>query len=35
MSKVRSALVIGGGVAGPVTALALRRAGIDATVCEA
>jgi 2-polyprenyl-6-methoxyphenol hydroxylase-like FAD-dependent oxidoreductase len=35
MSKVRSALVIGGGVAGPVTALALRRAGIDATVYEA
>lgn len=35
MSKVRSALVIGGGVAGPVTALALRKAGIDATVYEA
>jgi len=29
------ALVIGGGVAGPVTALALRKAGIDATVYEA
>jgi 2-polyprenyl-6-methoxyphenol hydroxylase-like FAD-dependent oxidoreductase len=35
MNKVKSALVIGGGVAGPVTALALRKAGIDATVYEA
>jgi 2-polyprenyl-6-methoxyphenol hydroxylase-like FAD-dependent oxidoreductase len=35
MSDVRTALVIGGGVAGPVTALALRKAGIDATVYEA
>jgi 2-polyprenyl-6-methoxyphenol hydroxylase-like FAD-dependent oxidoreductase len=35
MSKVRTALVIGGGVAGPVAALALRKAGIDATVYEA
>lgn len=35
MSKVGSALVIGGGVAGPVAALALRKAGIDATVYEA
>jgi 2-polyprenyl-6-methoxyphenol hydroxylase-like FAD-dependent oxidoreductase len=35
MSKVRSALVIGGGVAGPVAALALRKAGIDAAVYEA
>ncbi|MGW7490869.1 FAD-dependent monooxygenase [Streptomyces sp. NPDC054786] len=34
-SGVRTALVIGGGVAGPVTALALRRAGITATVYEA
>ncbi|MFB7629742.1 FAD-dependent monooxygenase [Streptomyces sp. NPDC056149] len=32
---IRTALVIGGGVAGPVTALALRRAGIAATVYEA
>ncbi|MFF7213730.1 FAD-dependent oxidoreductase [Streptomyces sp. NPDC008238] len=32
---VRSALVIGGGIAGPVTAMALRRAGIEATVFEA
>jgi 2-polyprenyl-6-methoxyphenol hydroxylase-like FAD-dependent oxidoreductase len=31
----RTALVIGGGVAGPVTAMALQRAGIDATVYEA
>ncbi|MFE0380373.1 FAD-dependent monooxygenase [Streptomyces inhibens] len=32
---VRTALVIGGGVAGPVMALALRKAGITATVHEA
>ncbi|WP_049574221.1 FAD-dependent oxidoreductase [Nonomuraea sp. SBT364] len=32
---VRTALVIGGGVAGPVAAMALRRAGIDAAVYEA
>lgn len=35
MSKVTTALVIGGGVAGPVTAMALSRAGIDAAVYEA
>ncbi|QKG20381.1 FAD-binding monooxygenase protein [Actinomadura verrucosospora] len=35
MTPVRTALVIGGGIAGPVTALALRKAGIDATVHEA
>ncbi|PXY19133.1 FAD-dependent monooxygenase [Prauserella muralis] len=35
MASVRSALIIGGGVAGPVAALALRKAGIEATVCEA
>ncbi|ARF56245.1 FAD-dependent monooxygenase [Streptomyces gilvosporeus] len=34
-SGVRTALVIGGGVAGPVMALALRKAGIEATVYEA
>jgi 2-polyprenyl-6-methoxyphenol hydroxylase-like FAD-dependent oxidoreductase len=34
-APVRTALVIGGGIAGPVTALALRRAGIDASVYEA
>jgi FAD-dependent urate hydroxylase len=35
MERVRTALVIGGGVAGPVAAIALRKAGIDATVYEA
>jgi 2-polyprenyl-6-methoxyphenol hydroxylase-like FAD-dependent oxidoreductase len=35
MSNVRTALVIGGGIAGPVAATALRKAGIDATVYEA
>ncbi|MFC9897383.1 FAD-dependent monooxygenase [Nocardia sp. NPDC127579] len=35
MSTTRSALVIGGGIAGPVAATALRKAGIDARVCEA
>ena len=35
MTTVRTAIVIGGGIAGPVTALALRKAGIDATVYEA
>jgi len=34
-TKVRSALVIGGGIAGPVTATALVKAGIQATVYEA
>ncbi|SNS94853.1 2-polyprenyl-6-methoxyphenol hydroxylase [Asanoa hainanensis] len=32
---IRTALVIGGGIAGPATAMALRKAGIDATVYEA
>ncbi|GGU93546.1 FAD-dependent oxidoreductase [Actinomadura cremea] len=35
MTKPRTALVIGGGIAGPVTALALRKAGIEAAVYEA
>ncbi|MEH1031783.1 FAD-dependent monooxygenase [Micromonospora profundi] len=35
MTTARTAIVIGGGIAGPVTALALRRAGITATVYEA
>jgi FAD-dependent urate hydroxylase len=35
LRKARTALVIGGGVAGPVVALALRKAGIDAQVFEA
>lgn len=34
-STIRKALVIGGGIAGPVTALALRRAGVEAAVYEA
>jgi 2-polyprenyl-6-methoxyphenol hydroxylase-like FAD-dependent oxidoreductase len=34
MSTVRTAAVIGGGIAGPVTALALHRAGIEATIFE-
>ncbi|HEY3749425.1 MAG TPA: NAD(P)/FAD-dependent oxidoreductase [Pseudonocardiaceae bacterium] len=35
MSDVRTALVIGGGIAGPVAAMALRKAGIEAGVYEA
>ena len=35
MTAIRSALIVGGGIAGPVTAMALRRAGIEATVYEA
>jgi len=34
MAGTRTALVIGGGIAGPVTAMALRQAGIDARVFE-
>lgn len=34
-ARVRTALVIGGGIAGPVVATALQRVGIRATVCEA
>jgi 2-polyprenyl-6-methoxyphenol hydroxylase-like FAD-dependent oxidoreductase len=34
-SHTRTALVIGGGIAGPVAAMALRKAGIEATVYEA
>ncbi|KDN81597.1 FAD-dependent oxidoreductase [Kitasatospora cheerisanensis] len=34
-TKISTALVIGGGVAGPVTAMALQQAGIEATVYEA
>ncbi|MFJ6838271.1 FAD-dependent oxidoreductase [Streptomyces sp. NPDC091209] len=33
--QVRTALVIGGGVAGPIAAMALRKAGIEASVHEA
>ncbi|GEL18872.1 FAD-dependent monooxygenase [Pseudonocardia asaccharolytica] len=35
MTNVKTALVIGSGVAGPVAAMALQRAGIEATVYEA
>jgi 2-polyprenyl-6-methoxyphenol hydroxylase-like FAD-dependent oxidoreductase len=35
MTNPRTALVIGGGIAGPVAAMALRQAGIEATVYEA
>ncbi|BCJ35874.1 FAD-dependent oxidoreductase [Actinocatenispora thailandica] len=35
MTDTRTAIVVGGGIAGPVTALALQRAGITATVYEA
>jgi heterodisulfide reductase subunit A-like polyferredoxin len=35
MSKITTALVIGGGVAGPVAAMALGKAGIHAAVGHA
>lgn len=35
MTAANTALVIGGGIAGPATAMALRKAGIEATVYEA
>jgi FAD-dependent urate hydroxylase len=35
VTHTRTALVIGGGIAGPVAAMALQKAGIDATVYEA
>ena len=35
MSSTRTALVIGGGIAGPTAAMALQKAGIDAVVYEA
>lgn len=35
MTDVKTALVIGGGVAGPVMAMALQKAGVEATVYEA
>src|SRR6266487_7199873 len=34
-TMTKTALVIGGGIAGPVAAMALQRAGIDAVVYEA
>jgi FAD-dependent urate hydroxylase len=35
MSRAKKALIVGGGVAGPVAAMALRQAGIDSFVYEA
>src|SRR6266705_3403509 len=35
MTHTRTALVIGGGIAGPIAAMALHQAGIEATVAEA
>lgn len=35
MTRTRTALVIGGGIAGPATAMALQKAGIDPVVYEA
>ncbi|MGA8117553.1 MAG: NAD(P)/FAD-dependent oxidoreductase [Actinocatenispora sp.] len=35
MTRTRTALIIGGGIAGPATAMALRKAGLDAVVYEA
>jgi len=35
MTTARTALVIGAGIAGPVAAMALRKAGIQPTVYEA
>jgi 2-polyprenyl-6-methoxyphenol hydroxylase-like FAD-dependent oxidoreductase len=34
VAKLTQALIIGGGIAGPVAAIALRRAGIDSTIYE-
>src|SRR5829696_7796782 len=35
MSRTKKALIVGGGVAGPVAAMALQRAGMDSVVYEA
>jgi 2-polyprenyl-6-methoxyphenol hydroxylase-like FAD-dependent oxidoreductase len=35
MTRVRTALIIGGGIAGPVSAMALQKTGIESTVFEA
>jgi 2-polyprenyl-6-methoxyphenol hydroxylase-like FAD-dependent oxidoreductase len=35
MAEIRTALVIGGGIAGPTTAMALQKAGIESAVYEA
>jgi 2-polyprenyl-6-methoxyphenol hydroxylase-like FAD-dependent oxidoreductase len=34
MTRTRTALIIGGGIAGPATATALQKAGIEPTVYE-
>ncbi len=34
-NRTQTAIIIGGGIAGPVTAIALRQAGIEAVVYEA
>lgn len=35
MTPARNALIIGGGIAGPATAMALHKAGVDSVVYEA
>jgi 2-polyprenyl-6-methoxyphenol hydroxylase-like FAD-dependent oxidoreductase len=35
MTRTRTALIIGGGIAGPATAMALQKAGIDSVIYEA
>jgi 2-polyprenyl-6-methoxyphenol hydroxylase-like FAD-dependent oxidoreductase len=35
MTRARTAVIVGAGIAGPVVALALRQAGIDSTIYEA
>ena len=35
MNRARTAIIIGGGIAGPATAMALAKAGLEATVYEA
>src|SRR5262245_49735345 len=35
MTRIRTALIIGGGIAGPATAMALQKAGIDSVIYEA
>jgi len=35
MTRTRTALIIGGGIAGPATAMALQKAGIDPVIYEA
>lgn len=35
MNRTRTALVVGGGIAGPAAAMALQKIGVEATVHEA